>query len=137
MKELNPESLFDPFKATDEEIYKEHGVEHLFDDNLILLGTVIKAVEHYHILEKMYENRYQESFSPIREKIKLKYFIGLIVYLERIDLSKGDKLLQLKEEFGEEVIKYSLNEMLTFFEMKEYYEECALVLKINQIFFPQ
>jgi hypothetical protein len=27
--------------------------------------------------------------------------------------------------------------MLTFFEMKEYYEECALVLKINQIFFPQ
>lgn len=137
MKELNPESLFDPFKATDEEIYKEHGVEHLFDDNLILLGTVIKAVEHYHILEKMYERRYAESFSPIREKIKLKYFIGLMQYLERIDLSKGDTLLQLKDEFGIEVIKYSLDELLTFLEAKEYYEDCALVLKFKQIFFPQ
>ncbi|HMS90711.1 MAG TPA: hypothetical protein PKC87_00610 [Candidatus Absconditabacterales bacterium] len=137
MKKIDPEKLFASFIPSDEDIYTQHGVEYLFDDNLILLATVIVSVDQYFILEKIYENRYRESFSPIREKIKLKYFKGLVKYLRRIDLSKGDKLLQLQDEFEIDLIRYSLDEMLSFFETLEYYEDCALILKFKHLFFPK
>ncbi len=137
VKKIDPEKLFASFIPSDEDIYTQHGVEYLFDDNLILLATVIVSVDQYSILEKIYENKYKESFSPIREKVKLKYFKGLVEYLRRIDLSKGDKLLQLKDEFDIDLIRYSFDEMIGFLETYEYYEDCALILKFKQLFFTQ
>jgi hypothetical protein len=76
-------------------------------------------------------------FNAIDASIKLKYFIGLMRYLERIDLSQSDTLYDLKDLFGEQSIDYALKEMIDFFEEVEMYENCALLMRFYKVFFPK
>ena len=71
----------------------------------------------------------------MKERIKLKYFLGLMKYLDRIDLLSVDTAMHLEDEFGGQAIKYALEEMLQFFEQVERYEECVIVKKYFDIFF--
>ena len=137
MKKIDKATLFSIFEAGDEEVYRENGVEDLLHNTYILLGMTIKGVENYFIMEQMYQNRYGETFSTVKDSIKLKYFIGLIKYLERIDLSQSDTLYELKDLFGEQSIEYALTEMVDFFEGVEMYENCALLMKFYKVFFPK
>lgn len=137
MKKIDKATLFSIFEAGDEEIYRENGVEDLLHNTYILFGMTIKGVENYFIMEQMYQNRYRETFSTVRDSIKLKYFTGLIKYLERIDLSQSDTLYELKDLFGEQAIEYALTEMVDFFEGVEMYENCALLMKFYKVFFPK
>jgi len=137
VKKLNTDELFNIFSASDEEVYKENGIHDILHDTYMLFGMTIKGVENYYIMEQMYENRYGESFSNVRESIKLKYFIGLMRYLERIDLSQSDTLYELKDLFGEPAIDYAIKEMVDFFEKLEMYEHCALLMKFYKVFFPK
>ena len=137
MKKIDKATLFNIFEVRDEEVYRENGVEDLLHNTYILLGMTIKGVENYFIMEQMYQNRYGETFSTVRDSIKLKYFTGLIKYLERIDLSQSDTLYELKDLFGEQSIEYALTEMVDFFEGVEMYENCALLMKFYKVFFPK
>lgn len=137
MKKIDKATLFNIFEVGDEEVYRENGVEDLLHNTYILLGMTIKGVENYFIMEQMYQNRYGETFSTVRDSIKLKYFTGLIKYLERIDLSQSDTLYELKDLFGEQSIEYALTEMVDFFEGVEMYENCALLMKFYKVFFPK
>ena len=137
MKKIDKATLFSIFEAGDEEVYRENGVEDLLHNTYILLGMTIKGVENYFIMEQMYQNRYGETFSTVKDSIKLKYFTGLIKYLERIDLSQSDTLYELKDLFGEQSIEYALTEMVDFFEGVEMYENCALLMKFYKVFFPK
>jgi hypothetical protein len=137
MKKIDKATLFNIFEVGDEEVYRENGVEDLLHNTYILLGMTIKGVENYFIMEQMYQNRYGETFSTVRDSIKLKYFTGLIRYLERIDLSQSDTLYELKDLFGEQSIEYALTEMVDFFEGVEMYENCALLMKFYKVFFPK
>ena len=137
MKKIDKATLFNIFEVGDEEVYRENGVEDLLHNTYILLGMTIKGVENYFIMEQMYQNRYGETFSTVKDSIKLKYFIGLIKYLERIDLSQSDTLYELKDLFGEQSIEYALTEMVDFFEGVEMYENCALLMKFYKVFFPK
>ena len=137
MKKIDKATLFNIFEVGDEEVYKENGVEDLLHNTYILLGMTIKGVENYFIMEQMYQNRYGETFSTVKDSIKLKYFTGLIKYLERIDLSQSDTLYELKDLFGEQSIEYALTEMVDFFEGVEMYENCALLMKFYKVFFPK
>ena len=134
MKKIDKATLFSIFEVGDEEVYRENGVEDLLHNTYILLGMTIKGVENYFIMEQMYQNRYGETFSTVKDSIKLKYFTGLIKYLERIDLSQSDTVLELKYEFGPQAIKYALEEMLEFYQEIEYYEKCAIIFKFYQLF---
>ena len=77
MKKLDTNQLFDIFQMGDEEIYKEHQVEDVLDNSLVLFGMVIKGVENYYIIDQLYQKKYQEQYDSVRDSIKLKYFIGL------------------------------------------------------------
>jgi len=137
MKKIDKDTLFSIFEVGDEEVYKENGVDDILHNTYILFGMTVKGVENYFIMEQMYQNRYGETFSTVRDSIKLKYFIGLMRYLERIDLSQSDTLYDLKDLFGEQSIDYALKEMIDFFEEVEMYENCALLMKFFKIFFPK
>jgi len=135
MKKLNSDDLFNIFSIGDEEIYKEHKIEDMMDNTFILFGMVVRGVENYFIIDKMYTHRYQERYDSVRENIKLKYFNGLVNYLERVKDIKADTVEELEDEFGPQAIKYALEEMLEFYKELEMYEKCAVIYKFYELFF--
>lgn len=135
MKKLNSDDLFNIFSIGDEEIYKEHRIEDLMDNTFILFGMVVRGVENYFIIDKMYAHRYQERYDSVRENIKLKYFNGLVNYLERIEGLQSDTVIDIEDEFGLQAIKYALEELLEFYTEIEYYEKCAIIYKFYELFF--
>ena len=135
MKKLNSSELFEIFSQGDEQVYADNGVEDILDSSFILFGMVIRGVENYFIINKIYSNRYGEHYELISDSIKLKYFNGLIGYLHRIDITQSDTLEQLQDEFGPQAIKYALDELLEFYEQRELYEQCAIIFKFINIFF--
>ena len=135
MKKLNSDDLFNIFSIGDEEIYKEHKIEDMMDNTFILFGMVVRGVENYFIIDKMYASRFQERYDSVRENIKLKYFNGLINYLERVRVLQVDTVEELKDEFGPQAIKYALEEMLEFYKELEMYEKCAIIFKFYELFF--
>ena len=135
MKKLNSDDLFNIFSVGDEEIFKEYKIEDIMDNTFILFGMAVRGVENYFIIDKMYANRYQEKYGSVRDSIKLKYFNGLVNYLERAKDIKVDTVEELKEEFGPQAIKYALEEMLEFYKELEMYEKCAIIFKFHELFF--
>ena len=135
MKKLNSDDLFNIFSIGDEEIYKEHKIEDLMDNTFILFGMVVRGVENYFIIDKMYAYRFEERYDSVRENIKLKYFNGLVNYLERIEGLQSDTVIDIEDEFGLQAIKYALEELLEFYTEIEYYEKCAIIYKFYELFF--
>lgn len=134
MKRLNSKSLFDIFQAGDEEVYKEHGVEDVLDNSFVLLGMVIRGVENYYIIDQLYKKKYAEEYDSQREIIKLKYFMGLMKYLERIKEIQLDTLSIIEDEFSISAIEYAFSEMTDFFISIEYYEQCSILKKYLDLF---
>ena len=137
MKKLNSDDLFNIFSIGDEEIYKEHKIEDMMDNTFILFGMVVRGVENYFIIDKMYASRFQERYDSVRENIKLKYYNGLVNYLERIEALQSDTVLFLEDEFGPQAIKYALEELLEFYKGLEMYEKCAVIFKFYELFFKE
>lgn len=134
MKKLNSNDLFDIFSQGDEVIYKENHLEDILDNSFVLFGMVVKGVENYFIIDKIYTNRYGESYLSVSDSVKLKYFNGLYNYLKRINITHSETLLDLQDEFGFQAIKYALEEMLEFYQEKEYYENCATIFRFYNFF---
>lgn len=134
MKRLDSKSLFDIFDAGDEEVYEQHGVQDILDNSFVLFGMVIRGVDNFYLIDQMYANKYQNEYVEVRDCIKLKYFTGLMKYLVRIDDIPLDTVSILQDEFGEEAIDYSLNEMLQVFEQDEQYELCSIIAKYLHLF---
>lgn len=134
MKKLNTNQLFDIFLIGDEEIYKEHQAEDVLDNSFILFGTVVKGVENYYIIDQLYQKKYGEQYDSVRDSIKLKYFIGLVRYLERIEEIQEDTLHIIEDEFGLQAIDYALQEMLDLFIEVEHYEKCIILSKFQRLF---
>ena len=135
MKKLNSNDIFNIFSLGDEEVYKEHKMEDIMQDSFVLFGMVIRGVENYFIIDRIYASRYGKDYDSVRDSIKLKYFNGLLNYLERVKISQSDTFLDLMDEFGPQAIKYALEEMLDFYEEREIYEKCAVIFKFYELFF--
>jgi len=135
MKNLDKGNLFNIFTVGDEELYKEYGVEEVLNSPFILLGMTIRGVENYYTIHQIYENRFKEEYDSVRDSIKLKYFITLVKYLERIENLPSYTVSNILEEFGESSVYFAFSEMLTFLEEKEYYEKCIVVKKFLDLFF--
>ena len=134
MKKLNSDDLFNIFSVGDEEIFKEHKIA-VMDNSFILLGMVVRGVENYFIIDKMYDRRYGEHYDSVKDSIKLKYFNGLVNYLERVEDIQSDTVEYLEDEFGPQAIHYALEELLEFYKELEMYEKCAIIFKFYQLFF--
>jgi hypothetical protein len=135
MKKLDSKGLFDIFSQGDEAIYEQHGIHDAIEDSFILFGMVIRGVENYYIIDRIYTYKMGKDYDSVRDSIKMKYFNGLVYYLERIDVLQSDTVIHLIDEFGLQPIKYALEELLQFYEEKEMYEKCAIIFKFFDIFF--
>ena len=133
MKKLDSNDLFNIFSVGDEEIFKEHKIE-VVDNTFILFGMAIRGVENYFIIDKVYSSRYQEHYVSVRDSIKLKYFNGLVNYLERVKDIQSDTVEYLEDEFGSQAIHYALEELLEFYKELEMYEKCAIIFKFIELF---
>ena len=132
MKKLDSQNLFKAFSLEGDSLNELPVIP---DDSFILFGTVLKGVESFYLIDQLYQMRYKDQYELVREKIKLKYFSGLMKYIHRIDNISVDTVLYIEDEFGEQAIQYALEEMLQFFEQIEYYEECIILKKYFDIFF--
>ena len=135
MKKLNSNDLFNIFSQGDEVVYTENHIEDILDNSFVLFGMVVKGVENYFIIDKIYTNRYGEAYLSVSDSVKLKYFNGLFNYLSRINITCSETLLDLQDEFGLQAIKYALEEMLEFYQEREYYENCAIIFRFYDLFF--
>lgn len=134
MKKLDTDQLFNIFQIGDEEVYREHQSEDVLDNSFVLFGMVVKGVENYYIIDQLYEKRYGQQYDCVRDSIKLKYFIGLMRYLERIEEIPEGTVIALQDEFGLQSINYALQEILNLFIEVEYYEKCTILSKFQQLF---
>lgn len=134
MKKLDTDQLFNIFQIGDEEVYREHQSEAVLDNSFVLFGMVVKGVENYYIIDQLYEKRYGQQYDCVRDSIKLKYFIGLMRYLERIEEIPEGTVIALQDEFGLQSINYALQEILDLFIEVEYYEKCTILSKFQQLF---
>jgi len=134
MKHIDSESLFNIFSQQDEQIYHEHGISHILDNSFVLFGMVVRGVENYYIIDQLYQRKYQQQYINVCESIKMKYFLGLFKYVNSIADIPPDTVSNIKDEFGQQAIKYALEELIEFFEKVEYYEQCAKLKKYYDIF---
>ena len=132
MKKLDSQNLFKAFSLEGD---NTNDLPEVPNDSFILFGTVLRGVESFYILDQLYQMRYREQYELVREKIKLKYFSGLMKYIDRIDDMSLDTVMHIEDEFGGQAIKYALEEMLQFFEQIEHYEQCIVLKKYFDIFF--
>jgi len=132
MKKLDSQNLFKAFSLEGDETNELPEVP---NDSFILFGTVLRGVESFYIIDQLYQMRYKDQYELVREKIKLKYFTGLMKYIDRIDDMSLDTVMYIEDEFGGQAIKYALEEMLQFFEQIEHYEQCIVLKKYFDIFF--
>jgi hypothetical protein len=131
MKKLDSQNLFAAFSLEGD---STNELPEVPNDSFILFGTVLRGVESFYIIDQLYQMRYKDQYELVREKIKLKYFTGLMKYIHRIDDMSVDTIMYIEDEFGGQAIKYALEEMLQFFEQIEHYEECIILKKYFDIF---
>lgn len=131
MKKLDSQNLFKAFSLEGD---NTNDLPEVPNDSFILFGTVLRGVESFYIIDQLYQMRYKDQYELVREKIKLKYFSGLMKYIDRIDDMSLDTVMYIEDEFGGQAIKYALEEMLQFFEQIEYYEQCITLKKYFDIF---
>ena len=135
MKPLDGKALFNIFEQGDQEVFEEHGISEVLDNSFVQFGMVIKGVENFYIIDQLYKKRYGEEYERVRESIKLKYLLGLMRYLVRVREIQSDTVHILVDEFGIQSINYALEEMLNFFLEIEYFEQCAILKKYQDLFF--
>lgn len=134
MKKIDPHTLFSAFEQGDEEVYKEHGMEDQLKNPYVLMGMVLKGIEQFELMDILYTRNYGKKYTSIQSTIKLKYFLRLFEYLERIDSTSFEDIYQISLEYPIEDTYTRLNDFLRFFESLEYYENCAVIKRyIDQL----
>ena len=129
MKPIDPQSLFNLFEVGDEEVYKEHEVEDVLQNPYVLMGMVVRGLENYQLLDKLYLRNHKKHYSNVREDVKFKYFCKIYKYLSRINPNKFESKYVITENYDVVKVNVILNEFLTYFEGIEHYEKCAVVKK--------
>lgn len=134
MDKLDPHKLFSIFEANDEEVYQEHNVTELLDNPYVIFGMVLRGVENFFMIDMMYKRNYPDVYKDKAPQIKLKYFIRLVNYLERIDLHQFDSIYKITKSYPISDTLQCLDYILKYFEEIEYYEYCAVVKRYYDAF---
>jgi hypothetical protein len=92
------------------------------------------GVESYHLMDLLYTKKLGEKYLSNRESIKLRYFIDLMQYIERIEEIQSDTLSTVEEEFGKQAILHALEQMIETFIQVERYEDCSILQKYFDFF---
>lgn len=122
--------IFSIFQQDDSQVFQEHGVEEIFDDNYTNLGRVITGVENYLLLDQIYTKKYPEKYQEVRNSIKKTYLLKVMIFLENIDIDQENLVEDFLQEFTLSRITSSLTFLLLYFQDLEYYEKCSVIKKI-------
>ena len=93
------------------------------------MSMVVRGVENYKLLDKLYLRNHKKHYQDVREDVKFKYFSKLFSYLSRIDVNKFETKYTITENYDIVKVNVLLNELLSYFEGIEYYERCAVIKK--------
>lgn len=129
MKKMDPHTLFALFEAGDEQVYEENGVEDQLKNPFVLMGMVVRGIDNYSLLDKIYLKNHKDHYKPVRELTKYKYFTKLYEYLLRIDYNKFETRYTISESYNSPHTNVNLNVLLQYFESIEHYEKCAVIKK--------
>jgi hypothetical protein len=129
MQPIDPHTLFSIFEKGDEEIYKEHASLEALKNPFVLMGTVLRGIENYYLMDVMYARSYPDEYKKVRKLTKLKYFNNLFRYLKKIDISNPDRVYRIGESFDRESTVRGLDVLRVFYEKLEHYEKCAVIKK--------
>ena len=127
MQPLDKNTLFSIFEAGDEEVYEENNVSGLLDNPYVLIGMVVRGVQNYHLMDVMYKRSYPQDYAKVRQKIKLNYFLRIAGYLQRLDVKSFSTVYTIGDSFDVQEVQEAFEQLITYFEQIEYYEQCALV----------
>tara|TARA_R100000700_G_C3159847_1_gene136176 strand:- start:816 stop:1250 length:435 start_codon:yes stop_codon:yes gene_type:complete len=129
MKKIDPHTLFSLFEANDEQVYEENNVTEVLQNPYVLMGMVVRGVDNFFLLDKIYSKNHKEEYLRSKDRIKHKYFSKLYTYLERIKSDKFETKYIIGETFDSGEVNKSLHTMLYYFENLEEYEKCAVIKK--------
>ena len=129
MQKLDPHTLFSIFEKGDEEIYKEHHMEDVLKNPYVLMGMVVRGLENFQLMSTMFSHNAPEEYKKVKSSIKLKYYLRLVSYLERIDADRFEELYKIGESFEFIQVDTALNHLRRYFESIEMYEKCAIIKK--------
>ena len=129
MKKINAEHLFALFEADDEQVYEQHGYEDQLKNPYVIMGMVIKGIENFFILDKIYLKNDRKHYKEVRESIKFKYFNRLYEYLTRINYNTFEAKYTIAESYDIGSVLRHLDYMRRYYEGLEEYEKCAVIKK--------
>lgn len=131
---MNIDNIFDAFDANDREIFKgEDNVEELLDNMFIQVGTFIKGVQNYFLLDAMYARKMGNEYASRRDNLRIKYYTVLIKELPNPGELQVDTLNELKEEFGKKEMIEAFEEALSIFVEIEEYDHCINIKEFIDI----
>lgn len=129
MNKLDPHSLFQIFEQGDEEVYKEHGQEDVLSNPFVLMNMVTRGLENYELMCALYIRNYPKEFIRVEPTIKLKYYNKLYGYLLRIDVDSVEDIYGIGDSYERRDAQTALETLLRYYEFKEQYEKCGVILK--------
>lgn len=129
MQPVDPNKLFDIFNVGDEAVYKKHGLEKALDSSYVLLGTVVRGIENYHLMDVMYSRNYPKEYKRNRDTITFRYFTKLYKYLAKVNEDPFKVIEEMENGFDYTQIVIALDFLRDYFEKKEHYEKCAVIKK--------
>lgn len=122
---IDPKQIFSLFEADDEAVYKQHGLQDVLKEHTTLLGMVVRGVENYFLMDQIQMNKWGDEYNQVRSKVRHKYLVKLLSYLQRIDRRELTSLEKPAFRIGYKETLQALDNMIKYFESIEQYERCA------------
>ena len=133
MNKLDPHTLFSIFEQGDEEVYKEHNQEDVLNNPFVLMNMVTRGLENYELMCALYIRNYPKEFIRVEPTIKFKYYTKLYGYLLRINIDSIEDIYAIGDSYERNNAQRALQTLLDYFEFKEEYEKCGVLVKYIQV----
>ena len=133
MKQIDKDTLFSIFEQGDEEVYKEHDQEDVLNNPFVLMNMVTRGLENYELMCALYIRNYPKEFIKVEPTIKFKYYNRLYAYLLRINIDSIEDIYAIGDSYERNSAQQGLQTLLKYYEFKEEYEKCGVIVKYIQM----
>lgn len=134
MKKIHIDNIFTIFDNHDDVVYEQEDLHEVYSNDFIVLGSVIKSIENFYLLDKIQRHRYGIHYDEVFDKIQLRYFSQAMKMLDRLDQVDRYSVDMVVAEFGTAHVHDILHRMLQVFIKHEHYEKCAKLTNLLKYF---
>lgn len=134
VKKLHTSDIFSIFTKQDSDIPQYSQVLSVSNSDFIVIGSVIKQIENFYLLEQILRNRYDYIPQDKFNDVQLQYFTTAVepmIQLHNIQQSTIDSIIA---EFGSNHVCVILQKAIDVFVEHECYEICSKINKIITLF---